>query len=76
MENSATGKYQKSVGKEISRRIEAAGLSSYAFAVICGVPRAKLSLIERGKPTNYPNLHKIAKALGCKVDDLLPKDVP
>lgn len=64
------------VGREIARRRTDEHLSIYALAEKAGMLRMKLWLIEQGKPTNYPNLHKIAKALGCKVDDLLPKDVP
>lgn len=52
---------------------EQRGLTLQALAGRCGVTRQMLSMIERGKAKASADLlAKLAGALGCDMDDLLP----
>ncbi len=63
------------IGRRITRRREARGLTKTALARKAGITRATLVRIEDGTHTPMMNtLQRIAKALGVKVRDLLPKD--
>jgi len=50
------------------------GLNQWDISVKTGIPQSKLSLIERGYvDPKEEEKKKIAKALGCKVEDIFPR---
>lgn len=60
-----------SLGSNIRRIREAAGLNQDAVAKAAGITQKALSEIENGKRNPHPpNLAAIAKELGCSVDQL------
>lgn len=63
--------------KTLATRLRAvrlkAKLSQRALEELCGLPSSYVSQVEHGRrEPNALNLSKLAGALGCRVDDLLP----
>ncbi|MCD7858362.1 MAG: helix-turn-helix transcriptional regulator [Clostridiales bacterium] len=60
------------MGFMIQKKREEAGLTQEALAQKAGISRALLSLLETNKTTvtTTKTLQKIAKALGCSVNDI------
>jgi transcriptional regulator with XRE-family HTH domain len=60
-----------SVGENIKRLREAAGLSQTGLARRAGIDQGGLSKIEKGRNLTLETLRDLARALGCSVVDLL-----
>lgn len=59
-------------GREIARRMSAAGIDQRRMADIAGCSEAMMSYIVRGmREPSVSMLALIADELGCKVDDLI-----
>jgi len=59
-------------GKRIRDKRESRGLTRSALSDLSGVPESTISKIELGTTRNptMSTLSKLARALGCRVDDL------
>jgi transcriptional regulator with XRE-family HTH domain len=63
-----------SVGENIKRLREAAGLSQTELARRAGIDQGGLSKIEKGRNLTLETLRDLARALGCSVVDLLEEE--
>jgi len=59
------------IGKNIKRYREKLGLTQFKLAKKIGVSESYICKIEKGKMVSLKKLEELAKALRCKVKDLL-----
>jgi transcriptional regulator with XRE-family HTH domain len=65
--------YNAQIGARICARRQRAEVMQSELALCVGISQATLSRIEAGSvPVRTEVLHEIARALGCRVADLVP----